>query len=568
MSDAPEFSFELAKKKRQRRLLLAGVAIPLVAGSLFAARPVYHALKGWRARQLAAQAERLMSEKKWSEAGEKAQGAFLMGPGEPKAIRAVAKLQTEAGLPGALQFWQALIDTGRATPADRRDYVGSALRAGALGQAHAELARLTAQDPNQAANLWLLSRLCLAQGDVSAAQRFASAALATAPTNRAYRLFAASLAFSSSQPEAQANARTTVWTLARQPDEVGLQALEFLAGRRERAADQTQELVDLLQKHPLRTMAHRLLALSLKLGLQPEQRSRVFEAATLEFKGAPPADRREFGVWLNQQREFQRTLALIPFEDARKRTDLFIVHLDALASLGHWQDIEAILNHQAAPLSAVYLEAFKARCALQLKNPALAALSWNRALAAAENQFEELWWLADYAGKNGALEPARRAYRAWIGRAREPRPGYQALTRLVEQTGTTAELRDLLGDMLKRWPEEPALRNDHAYLSLLLGEAPAPFLRTAEELVAVNPGSLPHRTTLALARYRLNDFAGALRAYAGQDYDWSLALPGHRAVYAAVLAANQSTEPARRLVRGLPLPALRQEEQALIQPLL
>lgn len=567
MSDASEFGTGRSEAFRKRWGAFVLVGITLIVAFLLSARPLYHNLKRWRARQLASQAERLLSGQKWTEASEKAQGAFLLCPTEPDAIRAVATLETEAGLPSAQEFWQTLLATGRATPTDRRSYVAAALHSGAPGRAHAELARLLTEEPDQPADLWLLARVCLAEGDPSAAGRFAAAAAAGDPTNRQYRLFAATLSFDAAQAGPRSNARQVVWSLGREADAVGLQAIEFLASRRDLSADQFRELASLLDKHPLRRTADRLLALALRLREQPARRAQVLDAATDAFAHSDPADRRDFGAWLNQQGEFSRTLAVLPLAEARQRMDLFIVHLDALASLGRWTEIEALLKDRTAPLPPVYREAFQARCALQLKDPGLAAACWRRALAAAENNLPDLWWLADYAGKNGEVGAARKAYRAWMDRVRDPRPGYQALTRLIEQTGTTAELRDLLGETLQRWPDDPALRNDHAYLSLLLGEELARCRRTAEELVAQNPDSLPHRTTLALARYRLKDFPGALQVYAGQDYDWQAALPGNRAVYAAVLAANHATAEARRLARGLPAAALRPEEAALVQPL-
>ncbi len=563
MSDASEFGTGRSEAFRKRWGALALVGVTLIVAFLLSARPLYHNLKRWRARQLASQAERLLSEQKWPEASEKAQGAFLLCPTEPDAIRAVATLETKAGLPGALEFWQTLLATGRATPADRRSYVAAALSSGAPGRAHAELARLLTEEPDQPADLWLLARVCLAEGDPSAAGRFAAAAATGDPTNRQYRLFAATL----SGDAAQAGARQVVWGLGREDDAIGLQALEYLASLRDLPADQLRELASLLEKHPLRRTADRLLALTLRLRAQPARRAQVLDAATDAFAHSDAADRRDFGAWLNQQGEFNRTLAVLPLADARQRMDLFIVHLDALASLGRWSEIEALLKDRTTPLPPVYREAFQARCALQLKDPGLAAACWRRALAAAENNLSDLWWLADYAGKNGEVGAARKAYRAWMDRVRDPRPGYQALTRLLEQTGTTAELRDLLAEGLKHWPDDPALRNDHAYLSLLLGDELDRCRRTAEELVAQNPDSLPIRTTLALARYRLKDFPGALQVYAGQDYDWQAALPGNRAVYAAVLAANHATAEARRLARGLPAAALRPEEAALVQPL-
>jgi hypothetical protein len=564
MKQVLEPTLELEHARRKRRLVIVSVLLFAILAAALVAAPVYHRLKAWRSRQLAAEAQRLIAEKKPEPAAQKAKAAYLMWPSEPNAIRVMARLQTLAGQANAAQFWQLLLASGHATVADRRDYVELAIRLGSLNQAHQQLISLMTQEPDHPANLWLLSHLCLAQGDLPAAARFAASARDRAPTNHQYQLFAATLSFDSPDRELQSRARQMVWTLARDTNAFGLQALELLGRRRDLTTENLRELIGLLEKHPLRTTLDRLLARSLQIQLEPARRAELLDSVAAEFKKEPAEDLHQAAVWFNQQREFNRTLSLVPLDAARKRVDLFIVHLDALAALDRWQDIDGILSTKEAPLPPVHLEAFKARCALKLNNPAAAAAAWRRAVSGAESSPEELWWLADYAVKNGELDQARRVYRAWIGRVRDPRPGYSALAELVERTGSTAELRDVLREMLKRWPTDAALRNDDAYLSLLLGEKVEDARRTAEELVAQNPGSLPQRTTLALAWYRLKDPARALQVYQGRQYDWSLALPSNRAVYAAVLAANGRGPEARQLAKSLGPDRLRKEELALI----
>src|SRR5207249_102896 len=113
-------------------------------------------------------------------------------------------------------------------------------------------------------------------------------------------------------------------------------------------------------------------------------------------------------------------------------------------------------------------EAFRARCSMQLGKAASATLHWSRALFNAQRNPEQLTWLALYAEKCGEFEQAKKAYRSLIACAGDVRPIYQALEQLTAKSGTTEELRGLLGEMLKRWPNDPALRNDYAYLSVLL----------------------------------------------------------------------------------------------------
>ena len=82
------------------------------------------------------------------------------------------------------------------------------------------------------------------------------------------------------------------------------------------------------------------------------------------------------------------------------------------------------------------------------------------------------------------------------------------------------------------------------------------------------PGNLAYRTTFALALWRQQDFPAALRAYDGQNPDWSQATASQRAIYAAVLAANHREDEARQIARALPADQLRAEEHELIKSLL
>jgi tetratricopeptide (TPR) repeat protein len=219
-------------------------------------------------------------------------------------------------------------------------------------------------------------------------------------------------------------------------------------------------------------------------------------------------------------------------------------------------------------LEPVYLETFRARSATQLKNTAGATLHWNRALRAAERNPEQLTWLAIYAQKCGEFDHAKKTLHSLIACVEDVRPAYRVLEELTLKSGTTGELRDLVGEMLNRWPKDPALRNDFAYLNLLLTTRLPESRQVAEELVGQFPESLPYRTTLALACLRLKDYPAALRVYEGRQYDWRQALPGNRAVFAAVLAANGKDKEAREHAVSIPPERLRAEELELVRPVL
>lgn len=565
MDPVPSKLDQERKAKLRRVAIISLVVVALLAGGFFGGRPLYRVFTGWRAKRLAAQAEELMAENQGKRAFEKAQAAFLLRRTEPAAIRAMAKSLTAATNAAALQFWQQLIITGQATEAERRTVVELAIRTGSFGPAAEELRKLLAAAPNQPANLWLASQLFAALGDYSQTVTYATRAQLYDPTNKQYQVFLSSLLFDSPDAGKRSAARESLWNLDRDNSQIGLEALGFLARQKDLSPEQRRELITLLKQHPLSGFSQQLLMLDQQVRLEPERRAEILDRAVAQYKNSGFETLSQFAVWLNQHEEFQRTLNALPLEAALKRKELFIPHMDALASLGRWEELDKILDTKQSPLEPVYFETFRARSAMKLNNAPSAALHWNRALRSAERNPEQLTWLAIYAKKCGEFDQAKKALRSLIACTEDVRPGYRALEELTAKSGTTAELRDLVGEMLNRWPKDPALRNDFAYLNLLLAAKLPESRQTAEELVGQFPDSLPYRTTLALALYRLKDYAAALRVYEGRPYDWRQALPGNRAVYAAVLAANGKDHEAREHAHGIPPERLREEELELIR---
>src|SRR5262249_20592436 len=158
--------------------------IALAAGACFLAPPGYRAVKGWRARQLAAQAERFISQNDWTNAKAKAEGAFLLKRTEPAAVCAMARVLTHATNGAALPYSRLLIAVGKATEPDRRASVELALPLGMADVATDEMQKLLAEGPNEPLNLWLAAQFCAALGDYSQTVAFATRAQLHDPTNQ------------------------------------------------------------------------------------------------------------------------------------------------------------------------------------------------------------------------------------------------------------------------------------------------------------------------------------------------------------------------------------------------
>ena len=556
-----------ASSQSARRWLYVAVVLLLLAVVVFFARPVYLRLKAWRSQNLVKQSTELLERGQWSEARTKAHAAVLLTPNDPAAMRAMAQVLSRGTNQPAVAAWQRLLQSGHATPDDRRSFVEHALRAGANSAAADELDKLVKESPSHPVNLWLAAQLFATAGDREQAIYYAARARLNNPTNQQYQLFLASLRFDSAQEDQRFAAHSNVWGIASEAGPLSLDALGFLARRRELTSEQRLRVAALLRKHPLKTLGHELLALTLEIAAAPTRRDELLDAAVATHKASDPDTRVQVAVWLNQNQEFERTLRLLPLEEAIKRKEFLLAHADALGGLSRWEELKKIFESNKLPLEQSYAQAFLARCDKELGQAASAEQHWREAIRTAERHSEQLMWVALFAEQCNEFSTAKTALRSLISFVENPRPAFQVLMRVTERTGPTTELRDLLGEMSKRWPEEVAYRNDFAYLNALLNTDTPKSLKTAEALVRQHPENLTHRTTLALALFRQQDFVRAMGAYAGRQYRWEIAFPSQRAVYAAVLAANGRDTEARELARAINSSQLRPEELQLIAAL-
>jgi hypothetical protein len=357
------------------------------------------------------------------------------------------------------------------------------------------------------------------------------------------------------------------------------------------------ELVQRLASHPLARAPQKLLSLDLLEHATPSRHDELIAQGIAQWKDGDADDLLALARWLNGKNEFQKTLDTIPLEKTLLSGDLFLQYLDALGGLGHWSEIEGLLDSERYPLDPVVQKMYLARCNAQLGEKTAADNNWQRALESAGGDVGKLISLAEYAEKNGIVDVAQSAFSAAAAEAPKLRSAQQGRLRIAQRSGDTKNIHAVLAEMLKIWPNDAAVQNDEAYTRLLLlgsnsergarsdqqGEssellAPSSDLQTpssellalsalAEKLVAKNPKSMPHRTLLALAYLKQNRAADALAVYNNITLTRSALTPSALAVHAAVLAANGQTEEAKSEVEQMKIDNLLPEERALVEQL-
>ena len=644
MSRADDFlltaeELRLRRRKRRRLFIIGlGLVLLLVVG-FFGARPTRHAIKSWQSRRHAHKSFAFLAQEKWTEAREEAVAAYQLRPNEPEALRAVARFLSRTRQPQALEFWDQLAKNQALTRDDLHDEATSALVAGEVGRAATAIEQLIANKSETKPVDWLLAaQLALQSGAPNDAATALQHIFTSPATTAREQLQAAVLelrAFGSASEEDrkhQSDGWQRISQLATGQDEIALDSLVLLAQRILASAPSppneqpsTASIIRALEIHPLAKAPQKLLAIDLRMHERPADKEALITRAIADWRDANASSLAALATWLNGHGEYQRELDTIPVERALQTRELFLQHVDALGALGRWDEIRHLLQSEQFPLEPLVQRMYLARCYAQLGQKVASENNWKRALEAAAGDAGKLMTLAEYAEKNGANEVADSAFAQATAAAPNARAAWQGRLRVAQASRDTRKIHAALAEMLKLWPNDTAIRNDEAYLRLLLlpnenqpggttsvssqtsaqagddtavvppilpnespsiidhpasavdglrrGEQPSTSAELnsiehlAETLVRREPASLPHRTLLALAQLRENRPYTALDAYRDIQVPANAASPAALAVHAAVLNATGDAEKAKNEAHQINLDQLLPEERDLIQDL-
>src|ERR1700719_459403 len=105
---------------RRRNVIFWSVLLACLLIGLLGARPALHWLKTTRSAQLAKTADDLVNAGKLNAAAEKFRAALQLDPIGYPALQGAARLATRVGRPEALDLWEQVVKSPRATANDRQ----------------------------------------------------------------------------------------------------------------------------------------------------------------------------------------------------------------------------------------------------------------------------------------------------------------------------------------------------------------------------------------------------------------------------------------------------------------
>ena len=249
---------------------------------------------------------------------------------------------------------------------------------------------------------------------------------------------------------------------------------------------------------------------------------------------------------------------------ARERHDLFLVLMDSMAIQEDWESIELALNKTPVPLEEFLTQLFLARAYWEQNKTRRGNLAWDRVILTAKGNPEQLFYIADYGLKLKMYDHSRDALEALLSNPTYQRRAAEALIRLEQSLGNTEGIYSALKSFNSIQGNDHVVRNDLIYTELLLDKDLAGNMTKAEQLVQDQPGYLAHYVTLALAYLKNGKKKDALRLLKTLNVPWEQVQPRWRAIYAAVLKANNEKGLAKELSVKINPTSLLPEEQALL----
>src|SRR3954471_19442468 len=169
----------LARRRRKKLWIVSALAIVL---ALVSVKPVFHWFKSHRAAQLAGKAELLVASGELNDAADNYRAALQLDPVSYPALQGAARLATSVDRPEALDLWEQVVRTSRATTEDRQAYAQQLIQVGRPKAAAATIEALVKNAPT-ARTFQIASRYCRAVGQTTKALQFARLAIQGSPND-------------------------------------------------------------------------------------------------------------------------------------------------------------------------------------------------------------------------------------------------------------------------------------------------------------------------------------------------------------------------------------------------
>lgn len=577
----------VAHRDRQSPLArwIAGFVIVSISATLLIlgvvyARPLKNSYKNMRADSMVKEARRMMENGQGVNAVMKAQEAYQKAPESIDAIRLNFEYFTLMKRDTALFFYDKLKEQEALTSTDEQLYVRCLLNLGRPKEASTALEKLMQVEQPGEALMKLAEDVWGKRDKNKPLLNILRGYSQTHPEDKESLLRLAKVQLDSGNPLEVGEGMEKLWSIAAQDDALGLQTLEYLSSLpTSLTPEDTRKLIHRLKTHPRANDTHYVTALQREVRLTPERKKEIVMEATARYRDKKRDELSPFIRWLVEEGEFAQVLTILPEDDAKAHPGLLVNYLNALSMLRRFDDLERIVADPkiASVLDPATLAMYRAHLAFVLQKPSeelRSKLILAKDAAELNGRYPALMQIARYAEERGHFDIAEDAYRLTIKAARRaaaaPRIEREAFTGLIkacEANHNTESLLQATLDAVQRWPDDNTFIERNLYVSLLAGRNIETSLRSAQNLLGMQPKDNLRKLTVAMAHWRLQDIQQAVSFL--QYMDLNALSEGQRAVFAAIAHRGGFPDEARGIVKAINPKAgmLPEERQCYAVPL-
>lgn len=460
----------------------------------------------------------------------------------------------------AAELYQQLLARARNTT-DENDlilhYIEAAQFAREIENARASLDAIARRTPADARFLVLEARQLALEGDLRQAFETAQAALELAPDSPAANLIKGELLLFSRDVQARIGAKVALLKASDGPTSFALQALNSLVKRGDDLLfeDDRRLIAERLEQHPESGPAGKLLAASVRLHDNPEEKQRIVDDAVTRYKASHP---RLLAAWLLQVDEPEIARSVV--EDLGSELDeldpgLFRLKLQSVALSRDLDQLRHLIENDDGQLDDLTQATMLAVLSDPTQDIVASRKLWDEAFefAQKEKSSVRLLVLARDAARKLWIQRASQAYlELWETPAAQGR--YDALaTEIVAMLirgGDFDTAYDFLRNNRDRLrPVNPVL-NDLAYLMLLKGQDLEEALTLITTLHDAAPDNRSVISTNALA-HTLNGDLKTARSLANRLSDKERQRPGIRLMLATLTSAEGDDVAAKELIDSI-----------------
>lgn len=533
----------------------------------------YRPAKRWmtvrNARRLAQEAQQAIDQRLWVVSSEKVKAALRFGPAEPAALRVAARFLALNGQSKALDYFGQLVAGGHATLGDRHDLVRLALQLSRADIAQMELGELLRLNPTNKVTQELALDLLVTAGRWAAVEIGAAEVLRLHPDSETANLVIGLANLRSPSSGKIAAAISGLSQLAAGEGTVAVASLKALAASEHPPDTDRIRWAEALVAHPSAQLGDRIEGMSVLWKLTPETRPILAEkiSSFLTSEHSEP-DLVQVANWLRLRREFARADALLPAGGTGESEAIFLAKLELLSDQQRWTDAAALIDGVRNKHSGDAIACAAAHVAFARGKHEEVATQLASALERAGTRWSRVGFIANYALNLGQTNIA---FDAWNRLLDEPRQAYVAASSILNHLPDTSFSdyeRRAYRALARLQPRDGELQAQNAYLDLLGAENIDRALETFERLTGAHPDSPNLSIGLAFALFRKGKLEQSLTLIESLKLDWSATDAHHRAIYAAVLAANHQLRDARVTAEAIDPNLLRPLEAKLIRELI